>query len=192
MIDLGDAGDVSKLAALDPLPGLDAPARQECISDGHPDKRAPDPDATELLTQLLQDDPRQLKLDGICDTAADPKRSRRDLQHRDEARQYGGASSLMAMPRAEQLIRSMKLKLQPRQRLRRHYLLASRHRLLELHERSDLVREALAETIPQYTKSRIAAAWSCLRLGLVDQNHCWRRLAAAIPGTTAMDLPTRP
>ena len=36
-------------------------------------------------------------------------------------------------------------------------------------ERSDLVRTALAETLPQYAKSRVAAAWGCLALGLSDQ-----------------------
>ena len=52
-----------------------------------------------------------------------------------------------------------------------HYLLASCTGLLGLHERSQLVREAMAETAPQYAKSRVAAAWSCLRLGLHDQSQ---------------------
>ena len=54
----------------------------------------------ELITQLLQDNPQQLKLrkEWICDI--EPTEIENNLQHRDEARQYGGASSLMAMPKA--------------------------------------------------------------------------------------------
>lgn len=50
-----------------------------------------------------------------------------------------------------------------------HYYLTVVVSLQALDERSDLIRLALAETIPQYTKSRIAAAWGCVGLGLNDQ-----------------------
>ena len=50
-----------------------------------------------------------------------------------------------------------------------NYLLTSVIGLQKLHERSDLVRTALAETLPQYAKSRVAAAWACMTLGLSDQ-----------------------
>ena len=58
----------------------------------------------QLITQLLQDNPQQLKLrkEWICDI--EPTEIENNLQHRDEARQYGGASSLMAMPKAERMI----------------------------------------------------------------------------------------
>ena len=41
--------------------------------------------------------------------------------------------------------------------------------LNRVRERSDLVRTALAEALPQYAKSRVAAAWACLSLELNDQ-----------------------
>ena len=62
-----------------------------------------------------------------------------------------------------------------------HYLLASCTGLLDLHERSDLVRDALAEAAPQYAKSRIAAAWSCVRLKLHDQVGALRELGRSNP-----------
>ena len=58
-----------------------------------------------------------------------------------------------------------------------HYLLASCAGLLQLHERSDLVRDALSEIAPQYAKSRVAAAWSCVRLGLKDQRSALQELS---------------
>ncbi len=59
-----------------------------------------------------------------------------------------------------------------------HYYLTAVVSLQGLGERSELIRLALAETIPQYTKSRIAAAWGCLRLGLVDQKPLLEELSA--------------
>ena len=41
--------------------------------------------------------------------------------------------------------------------------------LNRVHERSDLMRTALAKPLPQYAKSRVAAAWACLSLELNDQ-----------------------
>jgi hypothetical protein len=38
-----------------------------------------------------------------------------------------------------------------------------------IHEREELVRTSLAEILPQYAKSRVAAAWACLKLNLSDQ-----------------------
>ena len=50
-----------------------------------------------------------------------------------------------------------------------HYYLTVIVGLQGLRGRSELLRQALAETIPQFTKSRIAAAWGCLSHGLADQ-----------------------
>jgi bilin biosynthesis protein len=50
-----------------------------------------------------------------------------------------------------------------------NYLITSVVGLARLQQRSDLVRTALAETLPQYAKSRVAAAWACLSLKLIDQ-----------------------
>ena len=60
-----------------------------------------------------------------------------------------------------------------------HYYLTAVVSLEKLDERSELIRLALAETIPQYTKSRIAAAWGCLSLGLSDQRPILEELAVS-------------
>jgi hypothetical protein len=60
-----------------------------------------------------------------------------------------------------------------------HYYLTSVISLQGLSERSDLICLALAETIPQYTKSRIAAAWGCLRLRLTDQKPLLEELSVS-------------
>ena len=58
-----------------------------------------------------------------------------------------------------------------------HYYLTAVVSLQKIESRSELVRLALAETIPQYTKSRIAAAWGCLAMGLDDQIELLSQLA---------------
>tara|TARA_B100000965_G_C18988542_1_gene497256 strand:- start:130 stop:441 length:312 start_codon:yes stop_codon:yes gene_type:complete len=50
-----------------------------------------------------------------------------------------------------------------------NYLLTTVIGLNRAHERSDLMRTALAETQSQYAKSRVAVAWAYLNLELNDQ-----------------------
>ncbi len=92
----------------------------------------------------------------------------------------------MAMPEAERMILIDEIKEKLWSDYVTHYYLTAVVSLQGLEERSDLIRLALAETIPQYTKSRIAAAWGCLRLGLVDQKPLLEELAA-----TAFWLPLK-
>ena len=66
-----------------------------------------------------------------------------------------------------------------------HYLLASCTGLLELHERSDLVQSLhwrkQHRNMHQVPNRGLPGA-AC-GLGLWIKHHCWRRLAAAIPGS---------
>jgi hypothetical protein len=62
-----------------------------------------------------------------------------------------------------------------------HYYLSCIVGLRKINEKSDLIRSALAETTPQYTKSRIAAAWACLDLQLYDQMDLLYELSASAP-----------
>ncbi len=169
VIDLGDAGRLEALSALIRCP-VSMPLRAKSAfqiataTDG-----LLNPQATPLLEQLLQDDPRQLDLNGVPPTGPEPQAIRDGLQHRDEARQYAAANALMALPRDQQLQQIDQLQEDLGSDYGVHYLLASCTGLLDLRERSDLVRAALAESAPQYAKSRIAAAWSCVRLDLRDQ-----------------------
>lgn len=181
VIDLGDAGRLEALPALIRCP-VSMPLRAKSAfqmamtADG-----SLPPEATPLLEQLLQDDPRQLDLKGVPPSAPDPQAIRDGLQHRDEARQYAAANTLMTLPRAQQLQQIDQLRDDLGSDYGVHYLLASCTGLLDLRERSDLVRDALAETAPQYAKSRIAAAWSCVRLELHDQVPTLVELGRANP-----------
>ena len=171
VIDLGDAGRMEALPALSRCP-VSMPLRAKSAFQiaVHQDDGV-DSAAIPWLEQLLQDDPRALDLDNVPGTDAEPDSVRDGLQHRDEARQYAAAVALMGMAPAPQLSLIDALQRDLGSDYGVHYLLASCTGLLGLHERSQLVREAMAETAPQYAKSRVAAAWSCLRLGLHDQSQ---------------------
>jgi len=143
-----------------------------------PGKTCVVPDEYEaLITQLLQDNPQNLKLrrEWVCDVNADEIEN--NLQHRDEARQYGGAASLMSMEEEEKLVLIDRIKDKLWSDYVTHYYLTAVVSLQRIETRSELVRLALAETIPQYTKSRIAAAWGCLAMGLDDQAELLEQLS---------------
>jgi len=73
VIDLGDAGRIEALVALIRCP-VSMPLRaKSAFQMATSQAGAIDPDATDLLKELLQDDPRQLNLDGIPETAADAR-----------------------------------------------------------------------------------------------------------------------
>ena len=171
VIDLGDAGRMEALPALSRCP-VSMPLRaKSAFQIAVRQDDGVDSAAIPWLEQLLKDDPRALDLDNVPRTDAEPDSVRDGLQHRDEARQYAAAVALMGMAPAPQLSLIDALQCDLGSDYGVHYLLASCTGLLGLHERSQLVREAMAETAPQYAKSRVAAAWSCLRLGLHDQSQ---------------------
>lgn len=177
VIDLGDAGRLEALEPLSRCP-VSMPLRAKSAfrmasaGDG-----SIEPKAVDLLEKLLQDDPRKLDLSRLPSTPASEEAIRDGLQHRDEARQYAAAKSLMCLPKDSQLLVIDTLRSSLGSDYGVHYLLASCAGLLQLKERSDLVRDALAETAPQYAKSRVAAAWSCVRLGLKDQQTTLQELS---------------
>ena len=171
VIDLGDACRMEALPALSRCP-VSMPLRaKSAFQIAVRQDDGVDSAAIPWLEQLLQDDPRALDLDNVPGTDAEPDSVRDGLQHRDEARQYAAAVALLGMAPAPQLSLIDALQRDLGSDYGVHYLLASCTGLLGLHERSQLVREAMAETAPQYAKSRVAAAWSCLRLGLHDQSQ---------------------
>ena len=179
VIDLGDAREIEALPALIRCPvsmPLRAKSAFQISSDPSGDILSR---STALLEQLLMDDPRQLHLDGIADTASTPEAIRADLQHRDEARQYSAARALMTLAPEQQLNLIDDLRTSLGSDYGVHYLLANCTGLLGLTQRADLVRDALAETGPQYAKSRIAAAWSCLHLSLSDQRDLINELSCS-------------
>ncbi len=182
VIDLGDAGDVTRLESLVTAPVSMSLRARSAFQLVDPNKTCVIPEQYEaLITQLLQDNPQNLKLraEWICDVNADEIEN--NLQHRDEARQYGGAASLMSMEEEEKLALIDRIKDKLWSDYVTHYYLTAVVSLQKIETRSELVRLALAETIPQYTKSRIAAAWGCLAMGLNDQAELLGQLATQAP-----------
>ena len=170
VIDLGDAGESSVLEHLVSSP-VSMPLRAKSafqIVDPEKTGLVPAPYA-ELITRLLQDNPLDMALqqDWICESSLSD--IEKNLQHRDEGKQYGGALTLMKMPSPQQLEAIDHIHAKFWSDYGANYLLTAVIGLNRVHERSDLVRTALAETLPQYAKSRVAAAWACLSLELNDQ-----------------------
>lgn len=177
VIDLGDAGEAEALAPLLRCP-VSMPLRaKSAFQMTGADRKTVSNDTAALMDQLLQDDPRHLDLSEGVLTTPDPQAIRDGLQHRDEARQYAAARALLEMPAQRQAPFINELRESLGSDYGVHYLLASCSGLLGLKDRADLVRDALNESAPQYAKSRVAAAWSCLRLDLVDQKSCLENLA---------------
>ena len=170
VIDLGDAGDIHALPHLVSCP-VSMPLRaKSAFQLVDPEKKGLVPEQYAAhITRLLQDDPSNLNLLPEWSCAAESKEIEQNLQHRDEGKQYGGAFSLAKMPRTQQLETIDHIHSRLWSDYGANYLLTSVIGLQKLHERSDLVRTALAETLPQYAKSRVAAAWACMTLGLSDQ-----------------------
>ena len=169
VIDLGDAGDELRLSHLVRAPvsmSLRAKSFFEIIDVNHACFKASN---LSLLEKLLTDNPKGLDLKSEWQCDLDPAEIERNLSHRDEARQYGAALSLMTIDskRCLDIIDSMQERLWSDYVT--HYYLTCIIGLRGFHQKSELVRAALAETTPQYTKSRIAAAWACLELELFDQ-----------------------
>ncbi len=170
VIDLGDAGERSVLKHLVTSP-VSMPLRAKSafqIVDPEKTGLVPEP-FTELITSLLQDNPMNMAIqqEWICESSV--SEIEKNLQHRDEGKQYGGALTLLNMPSQQQLDAIDRIHDKFWSDYGANYLLTAVIGLKQVHERSDLVRTALAETLPQYAKSRVAAAWACLSLELNDQ-----------------------
>ena len=120
-----------------------------------------------------------IKAEWKCGVEADQIEA--NLSHRDEARQYGAAASLMMIDRdyCLEIIDSMQERLWSDYVT--HYYLTCIIGLRQLNEKSYLVKDALSQTTPQYVKSRIAAAWACVELGLYDQLELLYELSNSSP-----------
>jgi len=169
VIDLGDSGVESLLPVLVRAPVSMSLRAKSFLQIVETNQSLSKPENQSLFEQLLRDDPVLLDIRPEWECGSDPAEIERNLSHRDEARQYGAAASLMRIDRSECLavIESMQERLWSDYVT--HYYLSCLVGLRKFSEKSDLVRSALAETTPQYTKSRIAAAWACVDLQLFDQ-----------------------
>ena len=170
VIDLGDAGDVTMLYYLIKS-AVSMPLRaKSAFQLVDPGKKAEVPEEhISTITSLLQDDPRSLSLRDEWLSNQDPIEIENNLQHRDEGKQYGAALSLLKMTRPQQLEIIYGIRSRLWSDYGANYLLTSLIGLGSIGEREELIKTSLAETLPQYAKSRVAAAWGCLRLDLKDQ-----------------------
>ena len=173
VIDLGDAGHEASLSALASsavsMP-LRAKSALRILGKNHQYHLNP------FLQAILIDDPRLLvypselsspsSLDSICDY----------LRHRDEGKQYLGAKALLGLESAEQQQAILDIWNQHGSDYGVHYLITNIIGQLRVHSLSDVVVEALNNSEPQYAKSRIAAVWGCLSLGLKDARPTIERL----------------
>ena len=177
VIDLGDAESETVLEALITAPVSMSLRSKSFFQIVDANNSADSPNNRRLLEQLVLDDPRKLNFrdEWKCDINADD--IERNLSHRDEARQYGAALSLMLLQQEQclDLIDSMQDRLWSDYVT--HYYLTCIVGLRQFYNKSHLIRSALAETTPQYTKSRIAAAWACLSLQLFDQMELLHELS---------------
>mgnify|MGYP001380331877 CR=1 FL=1 len=170
VIDLGDAGDVTMLDYLIKS-AVSMPLRaKSAFQLVDPGKKAEVPEEhINTITSLLQDDPRSLSLREEWLSNQDPIEIENNLQHRDEGKQYGAALSLLKMTRPQQIEIIDGIRSRLWSDYGANYLLTSLIGLGSIGEREELIKTSLAETLPQYAKSRVAAAWGCLRLDLKDQ-----------------------
>ena len=182
VIDLGDAGDITRLKDIVYSPVSMSLRARSAFNLVDPLKTTNVAAEYEpLICELLRDNPQKLNLrpEWICEVNSEEIVN--NLQHRDEARQYGGALSLMKLQKHDQLELIDEIKEKLWSDYVTHYYLTAVVGLQKIESKSELIRLALAETIPQYTKSRIAAAWGCLNLGLTDQKPLLEQLADEAP-----------
>ena len=170
VIDLGDSGDRQQLNSLIECP-VSMPLRAKSVLQLVPELETDQENSEErqLFKKLLVDNPNNLTLkqEHHCPDSAEAIEN--FLQHRDEAKQYGAANRLLTRERgsAIQIISNLHKKLGSDYVI--HYYLTLCVSLMELKEHEELITGSLHETIPQYTKSRVAATWGCLRLQLRSQ-----------------------
>ena len=181
VIDIGDSGDESLLSVLVRAPVSMSLRAKSFLQIVEANQSLSKHENQLLLERLLRDDPLLLDIRSEWECGSNAEEIEQNLSHRDEARQYGAAASLMRIDRDEclELIESMQERLWSDYVT--HYYLSCIVGLRKISEKSDLIRSALAETTPQYTKSRIAAAWACLDLQLYDQMDLLYELSASAP-----------
>ncbi len=186
VIDLGLAAQPEHLAAVVrtpvsmPLRALTAfPLARRALANGHP----PAPVAA-LLDELCRDDPRQLRLIDPCPQPMDttPGGWIRLLLQRDENCQYAAAVGILQQSRASRSVILEQLHHHHGSDYGGHYMLMRLVGLAGCREQSPWLEQGLAQTAPQYRKSRIAAAVAMGELALTAQRESLQRLQQSCNG----------
>ena len=181
VIDIGDSLDQSLLPALVSAPVSMSLRANSFFQIVEANNSISEPSIQLLLKRLLLDNPLLLSIKDEWKCGVEADQIEANLSHRDEARQYGAAASLMMIDRdyCLEIIDSMQERLWSDYVT--HYYLTCIIGLRQLNEKSYLVKDALSQTTPQYVKSRIAAAWACVELGLYDQLELLYELSNSSP-----------
>ncbi|GCE64448.1 hypothetical protein OMCYN_00359 [cyanobiont of Ornithocercus magnificus] len=170
VIDIADAGDIRKLQDLAKAPvsmPLRAKSAFQLLEQVKSSKAIADYDL--VLRQLLNDHPDNMYLKPKWIPGDSEEELRINIQHRDEARQYGAAKTVLQLTSEKAISVIDRWHTTSGSDYVVHYYIVLIINLNVVSARADLIRSALAETTPQYAKSRVAAAWACLHLNLTDQ-----------------------
>lgn len=172
VIDIGDAGVTSCLEALVKCPvsmPLKAKSAFQLFCDV--DLYSIPLYQVELLEMLLIDDPRKLNLLPAWQVSIESDAIKVQLKHRDEGRQYAAIKALLCLDKKQQVVLINELHKNHGSDYGIHYFITSCIGLIGLKDSSNLIADSLFEESPQYAKSRIAAAWSCLKLSLIEHKE---------------------
>ena len=182
VIDLGLAGQPEHLAAVVRTP-VSMPLRaltafslaRRALASGHPPATV-----AALLDELCHDDPRRLQRIGPPQPTDNPPAGWiRLLLQRDENCQYAAAAGILQQSRASRSVVLEYLHLHHRSDYGGHYMLMRLVGLGGHRERRAWLKQGLAQTAPQYRKSRIAAAVAMGELALTDHRDALQTLQDA-------------
>ena len=165
VIDIGDAGEPSLLSNIAKV-AVSMPLRAKSAFKITPKIKTES--QRSLINQMLQDDSRHLSFTQSVDVPVDLKEVCDLLRHRDEERQYSGVKTLFSWP-VSGLTEAINFIWENHgSDYGVHYQVNCLISQLGLTELSFITKESLSEPAPQYAKSKIAATWGCLNLGLSE------------------------
>ena len=165
VIDIGDAGEPSLLSNIAKV-AVSMPLRAKSAFKITPKIKTES--QRSLINQMLQDDSRHLRFTQSIDVPVDLKEVCDLLRHRDEERQYSGVKTLFSWPVAGLTEAINSIWENHGSDYGVHYQVNCLISQLGLTELSFITKESLSEPAPQYAKSKIAATWGCLNLGLSE------------------------
>ena len=165
VIDIGDAGEPSLLSNIAKV-AVSMPLRAKSAFKITPKIKTES--QRSLINQMLQDDSRHLSFTQSVDVPVDLKEVCDLLRHRDEERQYSGVKTLLSWPVAGLTEAINSIWENHGSDYGVHYQVNCLISQLGLTELSFIIKESLSEPAPQYAKSKIAATWGCLNLGLSE------------------------
>jgi bilin biosynthesis protein len=165
VIDIGDAGEPSLLSNIAKV-AVSMPLRAKSAFKITPKIKTES--QRSLINQMLQDDSRHLSFTQSVHVPVDLKEVCDLLRHRDEERQYSGVKTLFSWPVAGLTEAINSIWENHGSDYGVHYQVNCLISQLGLTELSFITKESLSEPAPQYAKSKIAATWGCLNLGLSE------------------------